>query len=54
MGKKTVLENLDLVLITIDETVDDGCELARIACTLCQPMRLLDGILNACYPEWQA
>jgi hypothetical protein len=27
LGKKTVLENLDLVLITIDETVDDGYDL---------------------------
>ena len=27
VGKRTVLENLDLVLIAIDETVDDGCAL---------------------------
>jgi hypothetical protein len=26
VNKKSVLENLDLVLITIDETVDQGCE----------------------------
>ena len=26
IGKKTVLENLDLVLITVDEICDDGCD----------------------------
>ena len=34
MGKKTVLENLDLVLITIDETVDDGCAAFRCDCPI--------------------
>lgn len=36
VGKKTALENLDLVLITIDETVDDGCALCCGA-VLCLP-----------------
>ena len=31
MEKKTVLENLDLVLLAMDETVDGGCAL-RMLC----------------------
>ena len=30
MEKKTVLENLDLVLLTMDETVDGGCVMGHI------------------------
>lgn len=40
--KRTVLENLDLVLLALDETVDDGCvdELLGASSTpACRPAR---------------
>ena len=32
MEKKTVLENLDLILLAMDETVDGGCVLEYLYC----------------------
>lgn len=35
MEKKTVLENLDLVLLVMDETVDGGCGYASFTADSC-------------------
>lgn len=37
MEKKTVLENLDLVLLAMDETVDGGCAFSTLSVCARQP-----------------
>ena len=47
--KRTLLENLDCVILCLDETIDDGC--VFFVSTVCN-VRFVDGPVLLCWSSW--